>query len=707
MKKKWFVLACPLFLLSLAFDPANDNPASFSGEADLVHLLDVEKALVSAHRQAVDEKRGIGTVDDCFGADPYRVRYLPQTDRYLFLLRNASTLVLCDGNLKIIDRAGTIRRPVAFDLVENEILLVGGELSGTINRFRIGSKRIEKLPDIDMPQVVSIRDLVYVPDADRLFLIDDYSRRLIQVELPATAIRQSAPRLKSRSFPMGAGPSRILSVKDHLIVNLMLDHTLQIIPFHSGTPDFSQTTEITNAGPFWAMDARVVGRTLVIAAGGIENHPLRRETGEFGYLDSFLYLFTLERDQTGRYRWHESDRTNTRRYRSMNLSEQQILTPKAVALRDIGNAEVELWVSGYGSDRLIAYSLGAGGVMVERKIRVMPGVSDLVVSTHQTKTSLVYVSPLMDRAVKLNPGTGKVLAELTFESAVGSRNRFMPLHLGELLFYTDLMSPNNSSADELSRFTCEACHFEGRIDGRIHYTGRDDIYATTKPLYGLANNVPLFSRGGDESLSSMVMAEFIVANQRRKAFFTIRKEHYPWMSTVDDWPDTLTPLALREGLLAFFMALAPPPHAWRAKHPDFNDRARQGMAVFRDRCADCHQPIRSTRTEDGVKFEEWTPWLTDEKLDLVWGAPFFSRTGITPYVDPAGARVPSLRRIWMKYPLFTNGSAKTMRDLLEGFRYQGATVYHHFDGTESAMRNGLKSLTPTEIDDLEMLLRYF
>ena len=69
--------------------------------------------------------------------------------------------------------------------------------------------------------------------------------------------------------------------------------------------------------------------------------------------------------------------------------------------------------------------------------------------------------------------------------------------------------------------------------------------------------------------------------------------------------------------------------------------------------------------------------------------------------------MPSLRRVWMKYPLFTNGSARTVRDVLKGFRYQGATVWHHLDRSEPGAATDAKPLTPGEMDDLEMLLRYF
>ena len=80
-----------------------------------------------------------------------------------------------------------------------------------------------------------------------------------------------------------------------------------------------------------------------------------------------------------------------------------------------------------------------------------------------------------------------------------------------------------------------------------------------------------------------------------------------------------------------------------------------------------------------MPFHSWQDWLESNDRDLVWGAPFFSKTGIEPYVRPGGARVPSLRRVAEKYPYFTNGSAATLRDVLTSFRYRGVQAWHAHD----------------------------
>jgi mono/diheme cytochrome c family protein len=696
----WLVL--PLIFLCLAFDAADQHPSSIESDASLDALLATEARLVGAA-----EGLGRAAGESAFGADPYRILHLPGTDRYAVLLRNASEIVLCDSDLRIIDRSPAPGNPVAFDLIGDDVLVVGGELSGTLGRYRIHSRRMIPLPGLKLPDVIAIRDLAYDPQSQSLFLIDDFSRILYQLRLPPSNARQAATQVELRPYPIGPGPLRILSVANHLIINELLAHTLLIVPLGDGAPDFDQASRIVNNGPFWSVNAWEADEKLLIAAGGVENRPLDRGRGEFGYMDSWLFIFTLKKDPGGIFRWQAADRQDSRRCRAANLSEHGVLTPKALVVDRAGKADVALWVTGYGSDKAVACSVGTEGIKVRRTIDVMPGISDAVMVPNRQGASLVYTSPLLDRVARQDLALDKASrpqAAAILEFPKSTRQS----HLGELLFFTDLMTPDNSSRGELSRFTCEACHFEGNIDGRVHFTGRRDIHATTKTVRGLANNVPLFSRGGDETLSTMVMAEFLVANQNRQGVFSIPKARHSWSAGMPDWPETLTPLALRQGLVAFFVDFNHSANPWRTGHPKLTDGARRGLAVFRDRCADCHQPIRSTRTRQGVAFPDWERWLTAGNRDLVWGAPFYARTGVTPYVDAAGARVPSLRRVWWKYPLFTDGSCKTIRDVLEAFRYQGTTAWHHFDaGGPSPEMNDIHRLTPQQIADLEMLLRYF
>ncbi len=645
-------------------------------------------------------------LDQLFGVDPYRVEYLDQLDRYLILLRNSSQVLLCDADLRILDRSGTPRSPTGWDLLGQQVLFVSGELSSVVHVYDISPARLKRVYSIELQDVASIRDLVFVEDSDTLFLLDDFDRRLVQVQMAPGWRHFDTPSFVQQSFPLGAGPQQILSLGDHLIVNVLLEHHLLVLPMHEGRPDFEQASYVANDGPFWGVSATVQEDRLLIAAGGIENRPLNRLSGEFGYVDSFLYIFALDRDVGRTFRWREDSRNDPQRFQQLNLSKHNVVTPKALSFRRNGSGQLHLWVSGFGGEKLVEFQMDGVYARLNRAWNAIVGMSDFVIRANAASLSAVFVSPLLDCVVKLDLRRGRQLAELELEAYQEIR-RCPESHMGEVLFFTTLLTPYNRTEGELSRFTCEACHFEGTMDGRVHFTGRDNIHASTKTVLGLANNVPLFSRGGTEGLATMVLAEFKVTNQDRRDQFVIRRDEHPWLSKLGEIPKALNPLQLRRGFMAFFVNFEHRPNPWRLKNQGLDELAKEGLGVFRDRCEDCHQAIESTREGKSVPFDVWETWLTEENDDLVWGAPFFTKTGMTPYFDISGTRVPSLRRVWKKFPLFANGSSPTVRHALERFRYRGTTTWHHFALGEHEDSMGVKALTPEEISALEALLRYF
>ena len=70
---------------------------------------------------------------------------------------------------------------------------------------------------------------------------------------------------------------------------------------------------------------------------------------------------------------------------------------------------------------------------------------------------------------------------------------------------------------------------------------------------------------------------------------------------------------------------------------------------------------------------------TTRRLDgapIVWGSAGYQKTGVLPYVHEDGARTPSLRRLYKKYPYFTNGSARSLADVLDAFRFTAGETFH-------------------------------
>ena len=389
-----------------------------------------------------------------------------------------------------------------------------------------------------------------------------------------------------------------------------------------------------------------------------------------------------------------------------------VVTPKALLFDRTQPGELRVWATAYGSDRVAEIRVLPESLTLIRTRHAPPGTTDIVVS--EDDRQLVLANPLLDAVytVPLQDGAAWTNAIDFPAPAIGTAE----IRFGELVAFTTIMAPVNSSEGLLSRFTCEACHFEGGIDGRTHFTGRGHVFATTKPLRGLADNVPLFTRGGDRTLASMVSAEFRAANQGNVERFPVRLSDHEWLREIDRLPgvgggEVISPEWQRRALIAFFVDFRHRSNGRRARGLQLDRAARRGLAVFRDRCADCHQPLASTRGGPGgaVPFEDWEDSLTHDGADLIWGAPFFSKTGIEPYVSRAGARAPSLRRVSEKYPYFTDGSAATLRQVLEGFRYDGPTAWHRAPESHAAASSAAtsRSLTNDEIEFLLALLLFF
>jgi hypothetical protein len=260
-----------------------------------------------------------------------------------------------------------------------------------------------------------------------------------------------------------------------------------------------------------------------------------------------------------------------------------------------------------------------------------------------------------------------------------SGGRSSDSRLGEALFFTTLMAPWDRSDGRLSRFTCETCHFEGYVDGRTHFTGRGDVHATTKPLLGLFNNRPHFSRALDPDLTTMVDNEFRVAGAKSEhdPWFALSVADFPWVEGLTDGRRNLDPEALRRALMAFFMDFTHRPNPAVAGRSRWSDLERAGAAVFRSRCESCHEArLVADDPATRVPFDRWEELVMSREGPIVWAHSAYEQTGVVPYVNEKGARVVSLRRLYKKYPYFTNGSARDLASVLDRARFAPGRFVH-------------------------------
>ena len=152
----------------------------------------------------------------------------------------------------------------------------------------------------------------------------------------------------------------------------------------------------------------------------------------------------------------------------------------------------------------------------------------------------------------------------------------------------------------------------------------------------------------------------------RSPWFALSRADAPWLAHLGDLPEPLSPLYLRRALMTFLMDFTHPPNPARAGRDRFTALERQGAEIFRDRCEHCHRAQLLT-DEPGtrVPFADWERMIFAPEGAIVWADAVYVKTGVTPYAHPDGTRVPSLRRLYRKHPYFTNGSARSLSEVLD------------------------------------------
>jgi hypothetical protein len=597
--------------------------------------------------------------DVVLGADPYRIATLPGGG-LVGLLRGESAVVMLgdDG----VERARLAAPRSASGLAVSaagDVLVVGAGERG-LAVYRADHGQLERVASIPI-DVLDLRDVALTADATTAYVVEEREGRLLELSLErdrTRALRRTALRELGRCH----GPIDVVAIAGLVAVNCLLDHTIEIRRANR------EVTRIHHDGPMWslALQPESDGGVL-IAVGGVEDHPLEREDGGFGYIDSYVTLYRLApgADQPARLA-------------IVNTSALGVVTPKWLAFRAAGTT-VQLTVAGFASDQLVTLTW-RGDLADQPEVahrELPPGTCAAQLTSGG---ALVAASSLLEAWVVVHRDELRIIPIASQQPI-----RSVASRIGELLFFTTMMAPWNDTQGKLSRFTCETCHFEGYVDGRTHYTGRGNVYATTRPLYGLFNNRPYFSRALDKTMTDMVHAEFRVANRHngRDPWFGLTRADLPWLSYIDGAPAELSPEYLREALMTFFMGFTHRTNPAAVDHVRFTPLEQAGAGVFRDRCVACHAArLVADDPASTVAFERWEPLVLSASGPIVWGRAGYEKTGVTPYVHDNGTRVPTLRRIYKKWPYFTNGSGRALVDVLDRFAWDAQRSYHDGGGSE-------------------------
>lgn len=586
--------------------------------------------------------------DGRFGVDPYRIIALPD-GRFAASLRGADRVVLLDGDGQVTGSAEAPHDPTDLAWREGELLVVG---TGEARVARYDGS-LAPLADIELPLADAPRAMV--ASATRIWVADEGTPKLHEIG-PAASDRARRPWCR--------GPLALALLDDDLLLgNCLIDHELRGVALDGGAEAF----RIRHDGPIWSF---ALGPThdgaRLLALTGIEDHPLDRSDGGFGYIDSFVWIYALRSDADGQ--WHATEAA------ALNVSQHGVVTPKWSRWR--GDA-VQLYVGGYASAPLLQldWSAGLTNAPVIHERPGLPGTRDAV---WLDDGRLLATDPLLDRLLVLDDA---VVQGLELDIAWPD-DRSFDERLGEALLFTTAMAPRNTSDDQRSRFSCEACHFEGRGDGRVHFTGREfegrRVHAVSKTLMGLFPNRPHFSRALDRSTAKMVDNEFRVANRHSTldAWFSLDAELVPWIAELPGWPGgSLDGELLRLAVMKFLLRFSMPSNPATRGRSEFSPLEAEGARLFAQQCERCHEartvaddPDTRVMLGEHGDLEPWRARIFSTAAPILWASDAYAQTGIEPWVHPDGARVPSLRRLYTDGPYFTNGSARSLDDVLAGLR---------------------------------------
>jgi len=609
-----------------------------------------------ATRRAEADFAALPPWSEAAGPDPFRVRLLADGTR-LGLLRGRGALVRMDAAGNEIGQVPTFVDATAWATnPEATVLYVVGPRQGSVQRFALPSRADEALRRIDTFTVAdswSLRDVAVGPQG-RLALADPYAHRVMVTPPPplTDGAQPSTTQVQPVFVADCGGPLQVQWTATRLLALCTLDHTLTAWPLNPDGLPTADATRIEHDGPIWTMAAQALPAsdgTVRVALGGVEDHALDRSDGAFGYIDSFVFVADIPRSGPAVRR------------AELNISALGAITPKwiSLALSDTGTS---VRTVGYGGDVLVEadWPPGFGAPTSVETTPWVPGVTDIQALDDG---ALLAANPLLDAWVTLREGETTVSVVPDPGPSRGWEER-----LGEALLFTGLMAPQGHSEGKASRFTCETCHFEGAVDGRVHWTGRGEVFASTRPLRGLFNNNPHFSRALDATMTDMVHNEFRVASRGTGAdpWFTLDPSDAPWLSHIGV-TQSVDGQGLRQALMTFIMTFTHEPNP-RAAAGSGAAEVGEGAKLFETLCEGCHAARLVTGTPSTrVPPSAWLDHVASPNGPIVWATDERKQTGVVPYVHADGARVPSLRRLYAKRPYFTDGKAATLQAATDRF----------------------------------------
>jgi mono/diheme cytochrome c family protein len=498
------------------------------------------------------------------------------------------------------------------------------------------------------------RGLALAPDGRVAYVSSPAVAGVKVVSLAGDGVVQTLPTGLSpralRVVPAGALPGQPRAL---LLVSSFLDRRVTAHPIAADGRLGAAVQTIQTEAP--VLDLLVSAAPPALWLLTHEDRPLSRPTGPVQGLDSAVLVLRARPAAPGEGPFLDPGPGRRSSIDTSDRAPEPVVELAAAAL-DARTGAIAL--VGAGTDNLLVAPAGALGAARAVGVGVAPAAVAALPGGRW-----VTADRLSDTLTFVDAAAGHPRASATLD--LGGRARLTPAELGEVMFYSRALTPRNVATGPLSLYTCAACHDDGHVDGRRHPSKRNRFLSMTKTCRGLGTTAPYLSLGEPTTIEAF--ADNIVATHAQGADLAPEDyDRYPVTLRLRDgeaWKErVLSPDEVRAALAAYMAAIPVEPSPFVSPgQRALTAPQRRGLAVFRDGCAGCHQLVGDTTRGEAIS----KPALERRLLSggVALASPRLYDVG-TPVLGKTGNNPPSLRGVWEAAPYFSDGSARTLEDVI-------------------------------------------
>jgi cytochrome c peroxidase len=417
---------------------------------------------------------------------------------------------------------------------------------------------------------------------------------------------------------------------------------------------------------------------------GHENRAVDRSEVEVQFLDSVLMELPVRAQggpgqrRTALFSQLFSPLLDRGALREVNLTESRGLAKLDAAV--YSPADDWAVIVGSATDNVLLFRPGREraeeGAAVE--VGVAPSAAVVVPSTSGGPPMVVVADRLSDTLSVLELPVGREPSSSAWRAtariALGTVRRHTPAELGEVLFHGRVLFPHNVATGSRSVYACSACHDDAHVDGRLHPAKRNRFRSKTWTNRGVRGTAPYLTMGDVPTLADF-SANTIASHAQRpdeEGF-----DWYPTQPVVDasglrKVTRSLDPTATREALAAYLATIDVEPNPRTVASGRLSSLARRGLALFGQGCQRCHRLVAAVDQVEPVPADQVEARLV--RGELVLTSPLRVDVG-TPLLSPTGHNPPSLRGVWETYPYFSDGSARSLREVLDRTNLRAPKVH--------------------------------